>query len=138
MKRSTIILFDGLHTRPGVTLNIAAHLAQSITAQSGLRADGRFVDYVDKSGATYPSISWWPVIILSGRRAKMWACWDQIETLDLPRAAFFESMLEGGSEIQLTRTALLDRQDLELLGVAAFGDIATLQPITRQFSLWRT
>lgn len=137
MQKSIIVLAETLRGRPAEALNVMGHLSQAIGAQAQGGTDARFVDYQDQDGGRYPGISWWPLICLSGRPTKMWAYWDELVTRDLARGAFFETMLVGGSEEQLRATAERPRAELPILGVAAFGDAATLDPLGRKFSLWR-
>ncbi|PVM88392.1 DUF2000 domain-containing protein [Caulobacter radicis] len=137
MHKSIIILAETLRGRPAEALNVMGHLSQAIGAQAKGSADARFVDYQDQEGGRYPGISWWPLICLSGRPTKMWAYWDELVSRDLPRGAFFETMLTGGSEEQVRKTAEHARPDLPLLGVAVFGEAAVLDPLGRKFSLWK-
>ena len=65
----------------------------------------------------------------------MWACFDALEKHNAPRAAFLSTMIEGGSDAQLARTATLSRNQVGVVAVGGFGTADALAPITKRFSL---
>lgn len=134
----TVIVFNEQFAGPhAVLMNAACHLAQGLGWQQHGEAHSRFVDYVDANGGRLPSISFWPLVLLTGRTAKMWALFDALELAGAPRGAFVGTMIEGGSEVQMDRTRQSGRDELPLVAVAGFASVEVLTPLTKRFSLWR-
>jgi hypothetical protein len=137
MYKTIIVLNEEYTQNLPVIVNAVGHVAQSVGAQLATFDHARFAEYVDAGGHKYPSISWWPVIILKGRPSKIWAYLDALEQQGAPRAAFLSTMIEDGSDIQLARTAGLRRDQLGIVALAGFGKADALAPLTKRFSLWR-
>ena len=138
MYKTIIVLNDEYAHNLPVLVNAVGHVAQGLGAQLATFENARFAEYVDADGRRYPSISWWPVITLAGRPSRMWHCFDALERHGVPRAVFLSTMIEGGSDVQLTRTAGVTRDQVGIVALGGFGSTDVWTPLTKRFSLWRT
>jgi hypothetical protein len=122
----------------GRTTNVIAHLSAGLATLVGPE-EMNCVDYRDKDGAVYPSISWHNIVLLSGKKAghgQLRTLLEGARAVGLPCVAFTESMEEGGAEAQLARTAALHTQDVVLDAVAVWGPPeGALKDLTKKFSL---
>ncbi len=135
--KTIIALSEEFADRPAVQLNAIGHLSQSIGFQIAQLGIGRFTPYEDADGIVLPPISWWPVIILSGRPQKVMQVWDSLRFSSFPKAVFTETMIAGGSAKQLAATRSVKLGDSKFVAIAAFGEAETLQGITKRLSLWQ-
>lgn len=55
----------------------------------------------------------------------------------LPAVAYLDTMLEGGTEVEMAATAERTTEDLDVLAVATFGKRAVIDELTKKFSLWQ-
>ena len=81
------------------------------------------------------ALSWWPLIVLSGRAAKVEELWRATRGLGWPSACFLETMIHGGSENQLAATQEIRSDALPIIAVAVHGPADALD--TRKLSLWK-
>jgi hypothetical protein len=132
--KTVIALSKRYDDRPAVQLNAVGHLAQSIGHQA---RDLRVADYRTADGQTVGSLAWWPLILLSGRAAKIEDLWQSVRGEGWARACFVETMIEGGSAAQLAATATLDGATLPIVAVAVHAPVAALDARTRKLSLWK-
>lgn len=137
MSFKTIIVLSSQFAGPAATLmNAACHLAHGLGRERE-REGERFVDYVDGSGRRLSTLSFWPLILLEGKPTKMWAFFDALAHAGVPHGAFVDTMIDGGSEVQLQRTQESTRDHLGLVAVAGFGSADLFAPLTKRFSVWR-
>jgi hypothetical protein len=135
--KSVVVVNEKLTLPLGLVANAVAHVAQSLGRQLADHSDARFVDYRDRQGRRFPTVSWWPMILLGGAPNRMWVLFDSLTQAHAPRCVYLDSMIDGGSETQLERTNALERGEMNLIAVAAFASSEVLAPLTKRFSLWR-
>lgn len=113
-----------------VALGLAASLGDGV-------GDLEFKTYVAMDGASFPWISNWPFVVLKGRGGQLRTLRSGLTDAGLPCVTYLDTMLEGGTEVEMAATASRTQDDLEVLAVATFGEASTLQPLTGKLSLWR-
>lgn len=116
-----------------VQLNAVGHLSQAIGRTAH---DLAVAEYITADGVSLGSLGWWPLIVLSGRAGKLEQLWQSVRG-GYPAACFLETMIQGGSEAQLSATAALPGNELPIVAVAVHGPAAELDKLTRKLSLWR-
>lgn len=115
-------------------LNAIGHIGQALgRAPPNLRT----ADYRTAEGQALGILSWWPVIILSGRPPKISDLWAHLQSRPWAKACFVETMISGGSDVQLEATARLGSGDLPIVALGVHGPAADLNELTRKLSLWR-
>ncbi|GAA0317813.1 hypothetical protein GCM10009087_30230 [Sphingomonas oligophenolica] len=132
--KTVIALSKRYDDRPAVQLNAVGHLAQAIGHEA---RDLAVVEYRTADGGSLGSIGWWPLVLLSGRAPKIEAFWQAARGGANPRACFVETMISGGSELQVAATAGLGAINLPIVAIAIHGPAAELDLMTRKLSLWR-
>jgi hypothetical protein len=136
--KTIIALSDAFDDRPSAQLNALGHLAQSIGHQAAHRHLAQYTRYHDATGTDLGILSWWPLIVLSGRPQKIKQAWSELQAHDWPKACFVETMIEGGSEAQLVATSDIKFEDAKVVAIATFGPSEALNFITKRLSLWRS
>lgn len=122
----------------GNAMNAIGHMAAGLVALTGSPAEMRFGIYRNKDGGEHKSISDNPFIVLRADNS------NQIRTVrqtflgaHIPFTDFTNTMIEGTYLDQQERTAQTPEAELEYYGVCMFGEIDTLNGLTKKFSLWR-
>lgn len=132
--KTVIALSKRFDDQLAVQLNAVGHLAQAVGHAA---RDLAVAEYTTSNGQSLGALGWWPLIALSGRAGKVEEFWRSVAGTSLPRACFVETMIQGGSEVQLEATAALLGTELPIVAVAVHGPAAELDPLTRKLSLWR-
>jgi hypothetical protein len=135
--KTIVALSQAFDDQLPVELNALAHLTQSIGHQTAHRRLGQYTCYHDATGASLGLLSWWPVIVLSGRPQRIGQLWSSLQAHDWPRVCFVETMIRGGSEAQLMETSATKLEDAKIVALAAFGPSEPLNVLTKKLSLWR-
>jgi hypothetical protein len=133
-KKLAAVLSEKLE--PGMAMNALAHMALGMGTVVG-PAEGLMCDYVDGSGAHHPSISAYPFIVLKGRPGKIREAIGIAQGAGIKTVDFVNTMTVGSYTEQLTRTKAAKNEDLEFYGAVFFGDFASVNDITKKFSLYK-
>ena len=119
-------------------MNALGHMAAGLAASYPNITEMRFDSYIDRDGGNHKSISDNPFIILSADNS------NKIRTLrngliekNIHFVDFTSTMTVGTYLEQQQRTKETPEIELEYYGVCLFGEINTLNELTRKFSLWR-
>ncbi len=125
---------------PGVAMNAAAHVALSLMARASQEQKNamQFIDYIDGSGQTHPTISGLSLIIMRGTNSELRALSKDAHTGGLLSADFINTMTGETYVEQLAKTQATPEAELIYYGVGVFGDKETLNPLTKKLSLWKT
>jgi len=122
----------------GALMNALGHMSAGLVANFSNIAEMRFDTYFDQNGGEHKSISDHPFIILSADNS------NQIRTLrnELIAAGihfvdFTNTMTVGTYEEQKQRTKNTPEEQIEYYGICAFGNAASLNQLTKKFSLWK-
>jgi hypothetical protein len=113
-----------------VTLGLAASLGDRTE-------DLDFRTYVAGDGTEFPWITNWSFVVLKGRGGQLRTLRQGLLEAGLPCVTYLDTMLEGGTEVEMAATAAKSEDELQLLAVATFAEADTLQPLTGKLSLWR-
>lgn len=113
-----------------VTAGLVASLAHDVESMS-------FLTYESKDGHTFPWISDHSFVVLKGRGGQMKTLRDNLVQSELPCVTYLDTMLEGGTEVEMAATRERTIEDIDLLAIATFGDADSLAPLTKRFSLWQ-
>jgi hypothetical protein len=114
--------------------HVTAGLAASLT-QTG--EDLRFLTYESADGQQFSSISDYSFIVLKGRRGQLKTFHAALREKELPCVTYLDTMLEGGTAVEMAATKQRNFEDLEVLAIATFGDVDVLNGLTKKFSLWQ-
>ena len=113
------------------------HVTAGLVAGCADRVDDmEFLDYVSADDQTYKSISNWPFVVLRGRGGQLKTLRTGLLEKGLPAVAYLDTMLEGGTEVEMAATRARSADDLEILALATFGDREEISVMTKKFSLW--
>ena len=132
--KSVIALSRSYNDNMPAQLNAIGHLGQALGCAT---LDLRTADYRTADRQALATLSWWPVIVLSGRPTKIAGLWAHLQDWPWPKACFVETMIAGGSEVQLGATARLRSDDLPIVALGVHGPAVELDALTRKLSLWR-
>lgn len=135
--KTIVALSQAFDPHPAQQLNAIGHLAQAIGAAALSQGWFKPATYVDGAASDLATLSWWPLVVLTGRANKVFELWQGLSNMRWPKACFVEAMIHGGTELQLEATSALAVHDHKIVAVAAFGPTAELQPLTKRLSLWR-
>lgn len=123
----------------GNLMNALGHMTAGLAASYEKQDEMRFDEYTDKDGNIHAHISDNPFIILRADNS------NKIRTLrqaaveaSVHFTVFTNTMTEGTYLEQQQRTAQTPEVELEYYGICLFGNIETLNTLTKKFSLWRS
>jgi len=134
--KSVVVLSQAYDDRLAQQLNALGHLAQALGVDASKYHGFKTAEYTDAVQRPLAKLSWWPLIVLSGRATKVAEFWNDLQSRELPKACFVESMISGGSGAQLEATAKL-QSPLPIIAISAFGPASDLNALTKKLSLWR-
>ena len=134
LMKSVIALSRHYDDNMAVQLNAIGHIGLALGR--GI-PNQRMANYRTADGEALGELSWWPVIILSGRPSKISDFWTRLRGRTWPKACFVEAMISGGSEIQLEAAARLRMDNLPIVAVGVHGPAADLHELTRKLGLWK-
>ena len=122
----------------GRAMNAIAHSCAGLVAASPeeIRQRMSFIDFADKDSAVHKSISGLSLIVLRGSNNELKKARRKFIENDVLFTDFVETMTGDTYKEQLEKTAALGTEELEYFCVAAFGEKAVIDPITKRFSLW--
>jgi len=122
----------------GAAMNALAHLAAGLAASYVKPELMRFDDYHDKDGGIHSAVSDNPFIILRADNSnKLRALRAELLVAGVHFNDFTSTMTSGSYVEQQERTSQTPESELEYYAVCMFGEIETLNPLTKKFSLWR-
>lgn len=96
-----------------------------------------FLEYKSADGEVFPWISDHSFVVLKGRGGQMKTFRQSLVERDLPCVSYLDTMLEGGTEVEMAATAARVADELEVLAVATFGDREEIDVLTKKFSLYQ-
>ena len=96
-----------------------------------------FIDFPDKDNETHKSISGLSLIVLKGRNGEIKKARKQFIEENILFTDFIETMTGDTYAEQLVKTKELGEEEHNYFGLLAFGEIDTINPITRKLSLYR-
>jgi len=99
-------------------------------------ADASLVTYRDLNGREYPSISDWPFMILRASSEQMKTARERLREVNLPAVCYLDTMFEGGSAAQQAATLQKSSADIQLIALATFGPIESVDSVCKKYSLW--
>lgn len=122
----------------GNVMNALAHATAGFAANYPDLKAMRFDNYEDADGNTHPNISDNPFIILKADNSnKIRTFRNALIEADIPFVDFTSTMTVGTYAEQHERTRTTTEADLEYWGIVTFGEIETLNALTKKFSLWQ-
>jgi hypothetical protein len=133
-KKLAAVLNEKLES--GVALNALAHMSLGMGAALG-PVESLMCNYIDADDVPHPSISAYPFIILKGRPTKIREAIDAAKNSNVTFIDFTNTMTIGSYNEQLERTKSTPNSELEFYGAVFYGDLATVNEITKKFSLYR-
>lgn len=119
---------------PGTLMNALAHMCIGFGASIG-KEDLRLTNYKDGDGGDHPHISEIPFIILEANSNKIRGLRIAAMENGIKFADFTHTMVEGGYEEQIKRSAETLEKDLTYYGIVLFGDWEKVSALTKKFSL---
>jgi hypothetical protein len=137
LPRIVVVLNETTDT--GRLLNVASHLALGFgaSADNSTRAALLLQDYKDASGASHAGISALSLIVLKANGNQIRTLKARAAEAGVPTLDFLETMTGGTYLEQLERTRKSSADNLDYLGILLFGSRDRLDPLTRNFSLFR-
>lgn len=123
----------------GIVLNAIAHLGMGIAHAVGEegRRQLKFLDFTDGNGQAHKSISARSLIVLRGKLSELRKLREQARDAGILAVDFTSSMTGDTYREQLERTAQIPEPGLEYYGVALFGPVDKISPLTKRYSLWK-
>ncbi len=118
-------------------MNAIAHCSIGLGGALGNPEEMGLIPYIDADGNEYPNISRNPYIVLKTSGGKLKTFRESLLEENVPYTTFTDTMIEGGWEQQIADTKSKPQDDITFWAVAAFGDRAILDPLTKKFSLYR-
>ncbi len=137
MKRTHIIINKPHRDNRGQLASAIGHVAQSLAVQSQTNDALAFVDYVDADSNVYPYISESPVIALTTNATKIWSLWEHLTANNILRAAYLNTMMAGGSALQVSTTSKFNRHDLDPIVIGCVCDADDISRLTKKYSLYK-
>lgn len=114
------------------------HVTAGLTASlADRRQELGFLTYTTKDDTTLPWISDHSFVVLKGRGGQLKTLRAELVANALPCVVYTDTMLEGGTTVEMAATRERTMEELDILAVATFGDIDALNPFTKKFSLWQ-
>ncbi len=121
----------------GRLFNALGHMTAGFVAKYS-ESDYAFIEYVDASGTSHPSISHFPFIVLkAGNSNQIRTLRNELIAQGLPYNDFTSTMTIGTSQEQVDATAATSEDELEYLGIVTFADTDTIKALTKKFQLFR-
>jgi len=123
----------------GKALNAVAHCCAGLTSTvpEELHEKMSFIDFTDKDGVVHKNISGLSLIVLRGSNNELKKARAKFIENGIYFNDFTETMTGDTYKEQLIKTAEVTGEQMEYYCVAAFGEKASIDPITKRFSLWR-
>lgn len=123
----------------GKALNAIAHMSLGLVniADEETREKMSFIDFPDKDNESHKSISGLSLIVLKGRNGEIKKARKQFIEENILFTDFIETMTGDTYTEQLVKTKELGQEEHNYFGLLAFGEIDTINPITRKLSLYK-
>lgn len=120
----------------GTLMNALAHMCIGFGAGIG-KNDLRLTNYKDADGGDHPNISEIPFIILEANSNKIRGLRQAAIENNIQFVDFTHTMIEGGFEEQIKRSAQTPEKDLIYSGIVLFGKWEKVTEMTKKFSLFK-
>ena len=118
-------------------LSAIGHVTAGLAGNTEQSEQMNFISYTDSEGNTYPNISECPFIVLKTNGGKLKTFRDSLIESEIPYSCYLDTMLSGGSDVQVEETLKRKKDDLTILALATFGDTTKINELTKKFSLYR-
>ncbi len=118
-------------------LNTVSHLAAYLGNKMKIPFDtGNY--FVTADGVNHPRNTQYPIIAVSAKPAQLPPLMQQVRTSDLLYLGYIREMIDTNLDDEIV-TWLGQKKDeeIEYLGIGVFGEKATVDDLTKKFSLWR-
>lgn len=113
-----------------VTAGLVASLSTDISSMD-------FLTYESHDGHLFPWISDHSFVVLKGKGHQLRTLRDELIRNELPCVAYLNTMLEGGTAVEIAATKARTIDEIEVLAVATFGEATVISSLTKKFSLWQ-
>ncbi|EPA8651989.1 DUF2000 domain-containing protein [Photobacterium damselae] len=121
----------------GRTLNVLGHISVGLSNLLDPN-DAIYIDYCDLDNNHYKNICHYPFIVLKADNSnKIRKLKELAESKEVKFTVFTHTMIDGGSEIQQSRTKQTSESELNYLGICLFGDTDVIKNLTKKFSLYK-
>lgn len=121
---------------PARLVNALGHISVGLAGNTNQFEKMEFIEYKDNKGGIYPNISRCPFIVLKGNENKIKQFREALIEIELPYSCFLDTMIEGGSDVQVENTLKKTPEELSVLAIVTFGERDILDPLTKKFSIW--
>lgn len=120
----------------GVAMNAIAHMTIGLGAQLNHEIL-KLIDYQDRNGNIYPSISQMPFIILRGKSSEIKKVIQSAKEQEIKFGVFTNTMTGGTYQEQLDNTLQTPEDQLIYYGAVLFGSWDMVSQITKKFSIYK-
>lgn len=132
-----VVVLNRSHELSRLTSGLG-HVTAGLVASLRDRVDEMgFLEYTSKDDESFPWISDHSFIVLKGRGGQMKTFRSNLIAQGLPCVAYLDTMLEGGTEVEMSATKERTADELDVLAVATFAEKSVLDDLTKKFSLWQ-
>ncbi len=119
----------------GKVMNALAHMTVGLV-ESNKEKDMGVIDYKDKDGGTHLASKYPYIILRADNSNKIRTLRNALIEKGIPFASFTNTMTVGSYEEQIERSKATPEAELEYYGICMLGEKATLDELTKKFSLW--
>jgi len=121
----------------GRTFNVLGHI--SVGLSNLLTSDDAvYVDYTDQDNNLHRNVSHYPFIVLKADNSnKIRKLREEAITRGIKFTVFTNTMIEGGSIVQQSKTKETPELELNYLGLCLFGETEVIREVTKKFSLYK-
>ena len=122
----------------GRAMNAIAHSCAGLAAlaMEEVKEKMSFIDFIDKDESAHQNISGLSLIVLRGTNGELKKARRRFIESNVLFTDFVDTMTGDTYKEQLEKTKEKGTEELEYFCVAAFGEKAVIDPITKRFSLW--
>lgn len=113
-----------------VTAGLVASMSEELESMG-------FLTYESRDGHVFPWISDHSFVVLRGRGGQLRTLRQELLQSQLPCVAYLDTMLEGGTAVEMAATKERTVDEIDILAVATFGDADAISRLTKKFSLWQ-
>jgi len=121
---------------PQKLFNALGHISVGLAGNTSQSEEMGFLSYFDAGNNEYPNISKYPFIVLKGNGSKIKQFRRDLIANNIPYSCFLNTMITGGSEVQVATTKSTSADELEILAIVTFSERFILDPLTKKFSVW--
>jgi len=132
-----VAVLNRKHPLPRV-LNGLCHATAGLAGKIVDRAQAEFIPYANDADAFEAFISRYPFIVLEAKNGNQLATLRKTAVASgLPVNVFISAMIGRSAEEQIIASKAATGEALDYMVVVLFGDAATVDPLTKKFSLFK-